>query len=249
MYEGGLNSIEISKNLGVGKTSIISILDHYGIKKRPKGYRNNRRTYTLEEDFFDNIDCEAKAYWLGFLSADGHLVENQGITVALSVRDCFHIAKLLDALGSNTPIKHNQKLKSARVDIWSKKMSQSLYQLGFRHDKSVTQTFPEITKEHQRHFIRGLLDGDGSIKRSWRKRDAKFQHTVLFSGTQMTMTRLKDILCAELGVNSVKIQTRNKLFVLEWSGKIQCQRILNWLYQDSVSWLDRKHQRYLEHYA
>lgn len=32
--------------------------------------------YSLNEHYFDNIDCDEKAYWLGFLFADGAISNN-----------------------------------------------------------------------------------------------------------------------------------------------------------------------------
>ena len=29
------------------------------------------RKYSFNEHYFDNIDCQEKAYWLGFFAADG----------------------------------------------------------------------------------------------------------------------------------------------------------------------------------
>ena len=53
------------------------------IKNRKKNLSN----------LFSKIDTEEKAYWLGFLYADG-CIYNDGIRVALSVLDEKHIKKL-----------------------------------------------------------------------------------------------------------------------------------------------------------
>ena len=45
-------------------------------------------------DYFENIDSEDKAYWLGFLFADGSVAKDRDrISVALAEKDKFHIEK------------------------------------------------------------------------------------------------------------------------------------------------------------
>jgi hypothetical protein len=35
--------------------------------------RHTKQKYKINEDFFQEIDTEEKAYWLGFLYADGYI--------------------------------------------------------------------------------------------------------------------------------------------------------------------------------
>src|SRR6202012_252825 len=65
---------------------------------RPGG----RRIYALDDYFFDVIDTEAKAYWLGFITADGcvraGVISNgwqrHGLSVKLKASDSGHLEKL-----------------------------------------------------------------------------------------------------------------------------------------------------------
>ena len=38
----------------------------------------NMRKYNFNEHYFDNIDCQEKAYWLGFFAADGYNHRSKG---------------------------------------------------------------------------------------------------------------------------------------------------------------------------
>jgi len=54
----------------------------------------NKNRCSLYEEAFDNIDTEEKAYWLGFLYADGW-VSSKGNTVGLTLalKDIEHLKK------------------------------------------------------------------------------------------------------------------------------------------------------------
>lgn len=51
----------------------------------------NERSYALQEDYFDKIDTQEKAYWLGFIAADGCIGEQRGkpsvLVVGLAEKD------------------------------------------------------------------------------------------------------------------------------------------------------------------
>lgn len=50
-----------------------------------------------------------------------------------------------------------------RLTLYSVKMVRDLNKLGLHHDKSYSATLPSVAPELERHLLRGLWDGDGSI--------------------------------------------------------------------------------------
>ena len=50
-------------------------------------YKADTRTYRANDDFFDVIDSEIKAYLLGFLYADGYLASDGRIGIRLQIDD------------------------------------------------------------------------------------------------------------------------------------------------------------------
>lgn len=55
--------------------------------------------YTFNENIFSIIDNEEKAYWLGFLYADGYLTDQGLFGCALQEKDKAHLNKFLTFLG------------------------------------------------------------------------------------------------------------------------------------------------------
>lgn len=85
-----MNKIVELKKQGKGVTEIGRLLnlDRGQISKKLKelGYSTERNP--IQKDIFSIIDSEEKAYWLGFLYADGYINKIQGqVAVALKEED------------------------------------------------------------------------------------------------------------------------------------------------------------------
>lgn len=162
----------------------------FGIKKdRFKTYMNTwyphiqvERVKNYNENVFDSIDTEEKAYWLGFIYADGYISSDPlngkshyqfGIT--LSAKDKEHLEKFAKFIGYSEGVKEkistrtgvDTTYKSVKILISSKHLWETLNSYGCTPKKSLTLQFPSenIFKEKSliRHFIRGYFDGDGTL--------------------------------------------------------------------------------------
>ena len=124
----------------------------------------------MREDFFESIDTEEKAYWLGFLYADGYNYEAKGeVKVALAGKDKDFLLKLRDTIYPNKdkPLyyKENSDLSTGyELNMSSARMSRHLAKQGCMQAKTFKIKFPYFIDESlYRHFIRGYFDGDGSL--------------------------------------------------------------------------------------
>ena len=148
-----------------------------------KKYENvPNKKYVVNENYFSQIDSENKAYWLGFLYADGYVRMHKNrsgeIKLKLSIKDSEHLNNFRSHLSSTHKIKEytSKVVKHGKISlsncvslsIYSTKMVQDLFALGCINNKTFKTEFPKssILKEHERHFIRGLFDGDGCIYHS-----------------------------------------------------------------------------------
>lgn len=104
LYDEGFNTIEITKMLDL-KRGIVSYL------LRANGYKLNHRgpkSKIGREDYFDNIDSSDKAYFLGWLMADGNMSIYNGqysIKIHISYKDKELIDQFLKYIKSTNTVK------------------------------------------------------------------------------------------------------------------------------------------------
>lgn len=217
------------------------------------------RVLKFNEHVFDIIDSEEKAYWLGFLWADGCVVSvnpekpNYAIELDLSSKDRNHLVKFCHFLSlSEDRIKEKicppgklvkKERKVSRVQISSKHMWKTLVSYGMVPRKTYDERFPyDNTFENPdliRHFIRGYFDGDGCL--TWH--DKEHTHPeVSIIGLEDFLLKLISYLPKELhkpiykSKNSILYETNwayNKAFIF-----------LNFIYNNSNIVLDRKFNIY-----
>jgi hypothetical protein len=109
MYQDNISLREIEKAVGHGRQAISKMLERLGIKTS-KG--NHYRKYFFDFDFFEKIDNELKAYWLGFLYADGCILPvnkygEQEFKIALAKEDLEILEHFKEDLHSSYPIRED----------------------------------------------------------------------------------------------------------------------------------------------
>src|SRR5699024_3897298 len=99
----------LAKKFGVSSYPIQRVLKEENVEL--KNVSTYRQKYKISHNFFDEIDTEEKAYWLGFLYADGCVREDRGcFRLGLQARDVRHLEKFRESLDSNHPIKESNKV-------------------------------------------------------------------------------------------------------------------------------------------
>jgi hypothetical protein len=229
--------------------------------------------YKVNHDYFKEINDEYKAYILGFIYADGGITipsnnRQSYIRIEIQEEDGYILNKFAKEAGGrevsiiNRPssIIKNWK-KKAQITITSNSICNDLRTYGCNPNKSrVGMTFPKLKEELIPHFIRGFMDGDGSIiikKLNYkykRKTNYKipnphkqqYKLKVAFSSTDKVF--LEEI-AKYLPVKKFYIaeRKRNMIVYTLWIENSQdVQDCLNYLYKDSNYFLKRKHDKFLE---
>lgn len=97
LYENGMSIKALAEKEGRSRNFIYRILKEYGIVDPNR----TTRKYFFDESRFHDIDTEEKAYWLGFLYADGYINEDRhAIEIGLKASDKGHLEKFLRFINS-----------------------------------------------------------------------------------------------------------------------------------------------------
>lgn len=213
-----------------------------------------RKKYKLNENYFNKIDTEEKAYFLGLLYADGYNnTDKYAVVLALQKRDKDILNTLRKAIGTNKPLWLSPRNNPNHQDIYicticSKQISRDLNRLGCIKTKSLVLEFPthnQVPTKLIRHFIRGYFDGDGCISVQ-----QNFNQLKIFCNLTSTESFCKSLqnILKSLGIFS-KLYTRfperktsTRQLVLTRQKDIK--KFLRWIYNKSAVSLCRKYKLY-----
>lgn len=257
LYSKHINAEKIGQIFGTSHTFILKVLGKYSDENRNREYRI--REYFPNEKYFDVIDTEEKAYFLGLLYADG-CNSNNILSLDLT-NDKEMVYKFGKAIykDNNFIVKEYPRDSGPGfkyiIRIASKYMTKQLTKLGCHPKKSLTLKFPNWLKDKNliRHFIRGYFDGDGCI--SFNKSDKKsvWQGYWSIISTRDFIDTLYNIIKIELNQECRRIYGKYKknngnniTTIIEGSGNRKTLKLMNWLYKDATIYLERKYNKYLE---
>jgi hypothetical protein len=246
---GGVKDLE--KKYSISRGTVHRIAKDYGMKKR--GKRESAKKYNLNEDYFNEVDCQEKAYILGYLYADGNSRQDLcGVSMGLAEQDKYILDEMNGLIENEKPIRFMPSKIANRQNMYkmewcSKKLVLKLYELGIVPKKSLIIKFP---KEEQvpyyliRHFIRGYFDGDGSIRI---RNKCGF---ISFCGTIEFLSELKLILKKEIDVNLAITQAHKERMKNTYEGRFGGRpssiKFCNWIYENSSIHLTRKFDKFTE---
>lgn len=249
--EEKLSCKNISVKVNASLSGVYDALKRWEIKTRDLS--ESHREYKVDEYFFNTIDTEEKAYWLGFVYADGYITLPHSLGISLAKKDMAHLKKLLLHMNSNHPL-NNYKSNSnygiseyTRFLLNSKNVFNQLKSKGVKLRKSLILEYPNVDmvpKHLNKHFIRGYFDGDGSLVLSRNSINFKI------CGTKEFLTSLIDIFneISHYNFQYKLFKRRNddkNNYYISYGGKNKVYSIMNYLYESSTVYLDRKMEKYL----
>lgn len=248
MYNDGTSSVKIQEKTGVNPTTILDIVKRNGFPTRTTKQTSKR--YTFNEKFFERIDTEEKAYWLGFILADGCLSRGKDVILALKESDYKHLDKFLKVINGNNKyriVKNNGfngfkgSGSAVYLQIRSQKMYEDLTKQNLTERKSGKERMPpNIPSELLRHFWRGVVDGDGHVCIN---NQHPYKHLEIgLCGSKAIVTEFSNFILKNIGVHP-KICSDHSI----WKTKTGCSnavKLCTLLYDNSVISLDRKYKIY-----
>lgn len=196
--------------------------------------------YKYNKQFFNNINTEEKAYWAGFIAADGNIRKDfLKMRIELNIQDYSHLEKFRKSIEGNNPIKESIRPNnhSCYIDVNCKEFCLALNKLGITPKKSLTLkiNFDLIPKELRQHFIRGYFDGDGSINNYQRENKNYLEWEISFVSSKEFLTQILKELNKKRNFYSC-----GNNFRMCFKAKEDIKDILKYLYKDATIYMDRK---------
>ena len=234
---------QLGKEFNCSYSTIRNLLNKHKIKSR-----GNKQGYPRDEFYFNKIDTEEKAYWLGFLYADG-CVHSNNYEISVNITDKEHIEKFkaaIKAFNHNITEIQDKRFQNAKTlyqfSIKDKQLHQDLIKWGCIPQKSLLiNKIPNIPRDYVSHFLRGYFDGDGSLHYL----RGTNNYRISFVGTKDFLNDIQKELQTNVSLQS---NIAGKAYVLQIAGRRQIERILKYLYNNSKenNRLNRKYQKYLD---
>lgn len=237
-YLEGCSINQIHEEFGISKKSFSLYLKKQNIEIR-HGFTKTEND--ADENFFELIDTPEKAYWLGFIAADGCVVSKNNthrLIIELNKIDALHLVKFRDALQSNIEIKKRANRPTVVLAINRLKIASDLIRHGCVQNKTVDGFVDlEAIKGFESHYIRGYFDGDGFVEKNYKRYRASF---VVKSKT------ITDTIASMLVCFNPRVECCGAYYRIHIEKKQSFFDFLDYLYKDAKVYLDRKYYTYLE---
>lgn len=239
LYAEHKSAKKVAEILNVNHKTVAVWMKKYQLETvGSQGARKNH----LNHNFFEEIDSEEKAYWLGFIMADGCVYRGSDanslrLQINLKGSDVDHLQKFQHAINSSYKIQEKlvKTAPACILKVNSTKMCQDLIRLNVVPRKSLVAVMPEIPANLEKHYIRGYFDGDGCLDLIRGRLRARI------SGTKEMLTAIQMIL-DDIGIfSSLYDPGKNKnISTLEITRIKDGWRFAEWIYEGSNYYLSRK---------
>lgn len=240
---------EIGILFNLQQSSIFKILKRNNAPKYKKS-RVNMSKLSLDVDFFKNINTKEKAYWLGYIAADGN-INKANNKVSLCSKDKEIIEKFKISIKSQHKISEiytldkrtNNTYKQYTIQISNEIFTKNLINIGITNLKTDIFDFPNINEKYYSYFISGLFDGDGSI--SIVKSNGTLRVDLI--STMEILIFIQNYILINKNIEKLKIQrvSKNKANVWRMFLYKDSVNFLNFIYQDkNFNYLQRKYLIY-----
>lgn len=244
------STVQTASLLNLPYRAVLATLQRKSILGRRK---SPRKKLSFDLDFFQTIDSEAKAYYLGLFKADGYLDKSRNrFEIRLQLKDRELIDKFCYIL--DLPPTYANIVKARRPEqqdsiSWSFRNEQFTSHLS---DLKTPQILKRIPSHLAHHFIRGYFDGDGTIAyRNRSKNKIRYQFALVGSPNDDSVLRYFNELVGQR-FTQIHVDKRSNLPFLNTQSKELLLDLKDFLYENATIYLGRKHQKFVDmkfHYS
>lgn len=206
------------------------------------------------ESYFETIDSEDKAYFLGFICADGCLINDINkyrykLNLKIHIKDIHILEEFIKKINGEMDVWINGKRNMCEISLSGKKIVSDLMDKGIFPKKTFKLTYPKINENLERHFLRGYFDGDGCIRINIDKRDGSKRGDLRIVGGSIDMlNKINERMNILFGTNINKLYGPiNKQYkFIGWAGMSDIEKIYYGFYNDATLFLQRKNDIFNE---
>jgi hypothetical protein len=231
---------ELASRHTLSKRYILKLWAKHGMKGK------SRRKYAVDLAFFETIDSPDKAYFLGFIAADGCVRKPMHGPLVLSIRvsskDEEVLVSFLKQLKSNIPVCHspyttpwNKVVQEASyVNVIGDKICGDLAKYNVVQRKTQDYEPTWLPDRLMSHFTRGYFDGDGTIYKIGAKDgNASSHYRIAISVNEKTGSFFQSYLKGNNIRSSLIEDKGSSLFQLRINDNLSKQRFIDLLYGDA----------------
>lgn len=232
-YEECKNATQIAKAFNVTAKVIYRVFEENNWSKMTM---DEIRQYKFDQFYFHDIDTPEKAYWLGFITADGFITKDgYGLRIKLGWRDNQHLNKFIKCIkGKSLKVKKQIHTITgnfiALLELNSRTMVEDLNALSVFNCKSGHEIFA-LPYDHPyiRDYIRGIWDGDGWISKN---------HFGC-CGSYLILKSIQEVFDKYFDRKPTTIRFDSNIYKIDICGKKSLE-IFEWIYYEGCLGLDRK---------
>jgi len=253
-YKSGGSIITISKRYEVGVTFIRKILGKSGLVLRSKADSNRvRYGYTIDETAFSEFKTEESSYFLGLILADGCVDSRGRFSITLNQKDSYMLIRLQKYMGMDYGYmegsifdkRTNNTYYRATLATSNHSVVQNLRKQNIEPNKSTIEKLPNIDWINDRHFWRGVVDGDGHLNMNKTKASV-----IVLVGSSEVIQGFIDFCSNTVGLKVPRVpkgtQYKNKVLYKVQLNNEDARNVAKYLYEDSTVYLDRKYDQMLK---
>lgn len=249
---------ELAKGTGYNQVGRIIHCDKSLIARRAQelqcfvhSYRHKNRD--MIENYFEVIDSEEKAYFLGLLYTDGNVrrvrESSKQVRLQLQLQDEPIIQKFKEALNADCQILYDKRpgKECAGIEITNQKLFDDLGKYGIVPNKTYeSKSLPNVSQDLIIPFLRGLFDGDGVFAFANNYEDASVGYIAYYENEVKQFQEYIDYFIGKEEHNAIRHKDDNtgSNYNCSWRGRNQVLRILTLLYRNATIYLPRKYEKY-----
>lgn len=244
-YLKGHTIKQVAEQFNVSYRDVLHYLIRFGFYKPTKNY-GDKRKFKVDDYYFDNIDSDDKAYFLGLLLSDGYICKElyaKRFGIALKCEDKYILDYFNDKIA---PDKKISKYKNSyKLSINSNRIYDKLVEYGFKEKKSTRDYhFPNIPETYIHSFIRGYFDGDGCVT----IKKTGFSVVSIVCNSKIFLEEFANKLL-EYGIKTrplnVSYRTQQPLYTLYISRRENQLKFKNFIYKNASIYLKRKYNKFM----